>query len=86
MKGREKKLLPFEGRKFVLTGALEKYTRDEAIRKIEDLGGRVTSSVSEKTDFVVVGENPGSRLNKAKRLNINIIKEKDLIKLIEENS
>ena len=85
-KGREKKLLPFEGRKFVLTGALEKYTRDEAKRKIEDLGGRVTSSVSERTDFVVVGENPGSKLDKAKRLNINIIKEKDLIKLIEENS
>jgi len=85
-KGREKKPLPFEGRKFVLTGALEKYTRDEAKRKIEDLGGRVRSSVSEKTDFVVVGENPGSKLNKAKRLNINIIKEKDLIKLIEENS
>ncbi len=71
------------GKTFVLTGALSKYTRDEAKRKIELLGGKVTESVSKKTDFVVVGQNPGSKYDKALRLGLTILSEEELIKLFE---
>jgi DNA ligase (NAD+) len=84
-KKKKKKQLPFKGKKFVLTGTLEEYTRGEAKRIVEDLGGRVTSGVSEKTDFVVVGKNPGSKYNKAKDLRINILDEEEFIKIINEN-
>jgi DNA ligase (NAD+) len=72
------------GKNFVFTGGLKELTRDEAIYLIEGLGGRATSSVSENTDFVVVGENPGSKYEKAKKLGIKIISEKEFRKLIEE--
>lgn len=84
-KKRKKKRSPFKGKKFVLTGALEGYTRDEAKRIVEDLGGRVSSGVSEKTDFVVVGNNPGSKYNRAKDLGIKILDEEEFIKIINEN-
>jgi len=64
---------------------LEKYTRDDAKTLIEDFGGRVTNSVSEKTDFVIVGENPGSKFDKAKKLGIKIKSEVDFLKMIDEN-
>ncbi len=68
----------FYGKTFVITGALTKYTRDEIEEKIELLGGKTSSSVSKKTSAVIVGDNPGSKYDKAKDLGITIIKEEDL--------
>ena len=70
------------GKQFVLTGTLESLTRDEAKRKIIDAGGRVTSSVSAKTDYVVAGVDPGSKLTKAQKLGVAILSEKEFQKLI----
>lgn len=67
----------WNGKTFVLTGTLEKYTRSEAKALIEERGGRVTGSVSKKTDYVLVGENPGSKLDRAKELGITVIDEKE---------
>ncbi len=71
------------GFQFVFTGELNNFTRSEAKKIVESLGGKVTSSVSSKTDFVVVGENPGSKFEKAKKLGIKIINENEFLKLIE---
>lgn len=65
----------FAGKLFVLTGTLAAYTRDEARAEIESRGGRVTSSVSKKTDYVVAGEEAGSKLDKAKELGVKVIDE-----------
>ena len=69
---------------FVFTGELDKYSRSEAKKIVESMGGRVSSSVSKKTDYVVVGKNPGSKFEKAKSLGIKIIDEKEFLKLIGE--
>lgn len=71
-----------EGKQFVLTGTLENLTRDEAKRKIIEAGGRVTSSVSAKTDYILAGTDPGSKLTKAQKLGILILSETDFEKLI----
>lgn len=71
------------GKTFVLTGELASMTRDEAKEKIRSLGGNVSESVSKKTDFVVVGANPGSKYEKAKQLNIKIIDEKEFLKIVK---
>jgi DNA ligase (NAD+) len=71
----------FEGKTFVLTGTLPTMTRDAAKAFIEIRGGRVSSSVSKKTDFVVAGEEAGSKLTKAEELGVKIIDENDLINL-----
>src|SRR6266571_65628 len=71
------------GKTFVLTGTLTRYARDEAKKMIEDAGGRVSSSVSKKTDYVVAGADAGSKLDKAKDLGVNVIGEKDMEKLLE---
>ena len=70
------------GKTFVLTGTLAKYSRDEAKKLIEDAGGKVSGSVSKKTDYVVAGSDAGSKLDKAKELNIRVIGESELQKLI----
>jgi DNA ligase (NAD+) len=76
-----KKGSQFEGRTFVLTGELEKYSREKASEIIKSLGGKVTSSVSKKTDYVLAGSNSGSKLEKAKELDIKIIDEREFEKL-----
>ncbi|MGB4168050.1 MAG: helix-hairpin-helix domain-containing protein, partial [Tepidanaerobacteraceae bacterium] len=75
---------PLENLTFVLTGTLEKYSRKEAKEIIENLGGRVTGSVSKKTDYVVVGKDPGSKYDKAVELGVKIIDENEFDKLIAE--
>jgi DNA ligase (NAD+) len=70
------------GKTFVLTGTLLKYTRDEAKKLIEDAGGRVSGSVSKKTDYVVAGSDAGSKLDKAKELGVAVIEEKEMEKLV----
>ncbi|MBR1728550.1 MAG: NAD-dependent DNA ligase LigA [Selenomonadaceae bacterium] len=71
------------GKTFALTGTLENFTRDEAKKLIEDHGGKVTGSVSKKTDFVIAGENPGSKLQKANELNIKILNEEEFKNLMK---
>ncbi len=71
------------GKNFVLTGTLPHLTREEAKHKIEALGGKVTSSVSAKTDYVVAGVDPGSKLAKAQRLDVKVIDEAGLLKLLK---
>ena len=71
---------------FVLTGSLERYTRDEASSKIEALGGKVSSSVSKKTSFLLAGQGAGSKLSKAEALEVKVISEEQFEKLIEEKS
>ncbi len=73
----------FEGMTFVLTGALEKFTREEATEKIELFGGKASGSVSKKTSYVVVGENAGSKERKARELGIPILSEDDFLNLIQ---
>ncbi|MGA1825584.1 MAG: NAD-dependent DNA ligase LigA [bacterium] len=70
------------GKTFVLTGALEALSRDEARKIIENMGGRVSSSVSKKTDYVVVGKAPGSKFNDALRLGIKTLNEHDLKEML----
>jgi DNA ligase (NAD+) len=67
----------FAGKTVVLTGTLASMTRDEAKERLRTLGAKVTSSVSKKTDFVIAGENPGSKLDKAKALDVVVLEEKD---------
>jgi len=69
------------GKTFVLTGTLAKYTRDEAKKMIEDAGGKVTGSVSKKTDYVVAGADAGSKLDKASQLGVKVIDENEMEKL-----
>lgn len=73
-----------DGKKFVLTGALENYTRDEATEEIQRYGGRVTSAVSGATDYILVGENPGSKLDKAKEEGTTILEEDDFVRMLEK--
>ena len=77
---------PLEGKTFVFTGALRSMTREEAKRRVQALGGRVTSSVSRNVDYVVVGENPGSKYDRARALGLQILSEEEFLKLIGEKA
>ncbi|MGO0122541.1 NAD-dependent DNA ligase LigA [Desulfothermobacter acidiphilus] len=74
---------PLAGKTFVLTGALKSLTREEAKAIIERLGGRVASSVSQRTDYVVVGENPGSKYDRARELGVPLLDEEAFRQLLE---
>ncbi|MGI6039456.1 MAG: NAD-dependent DNA ligase LigA [Clostridiales bacterium] len=73
----------FEGMTFVLTGALSGFTRSQAKKAIEDNGGKVSSSVSRNTDYVIEGENAGSKLDKAHELGITILSESEFVELLQ---
>lgn len=73
----------FAGKTFVLTGALTRFTREEATEKIELFGGKASGSVSKKTSFVVVGENAGSKERKARELGIPILSEEEFLEMIQ---
>jgi DNA ligase (NAD+) len=84
LKGQKKERgTKLEGKTFVLTGTLVHFTRDEAKSRIEDAGGKVTGSVSKKTDYVVAGADAGSKLDKAKELGVAVIDEKAMQELLK---
>ena len=69
------------GKTFVVTGSLKSLTRDDAKEKIRKAGGKVSSSVSSKTDYVIVGDEAGSKLDKAKELGVRILSEEEFLKM-----
>ena len=76
----------FSGKSFVISGTLPSLSRSEAAHFIEEHGGRVTSAVSSKTDFLVVGESAGSKLQKAQKLRVARISEEQLKKMAKSRS
>ena len=70
----------FSGKTFVLTGTLSQYTRSQATAMIKERGGKVAGSVSAKTDFLLAGESPGSKYDRAKKLGVEILSELDFQK------
>ena len=74
-----------QGKIFVFTGGLSHFTRDEAKRKVEALGGRATASVSKRTDYVVAGTDPGSKAEEAKRLGVRVLTEAEFVELLEKS-
>ncbi len=77
---------PLDGRRFVFTGSLDAMTRDEATGRVRRLGGTVGSSVSRKTDYVVVGENPGAKAETARELDVEILSEDTFLKLLDRHA
>jgi DNA ligase (NAD+) len=76
---------PLSGRTYVITGTLERYSREQAKSELEALGAKVGESVSKKTTGVIVGENPGSKLERARRAGVPVLSEQDVIRLLEES-
>jgi DNA ligase (NAD+) len=83
IQGEPKKKLSLDGKTFVLTGTLKNFTREEAGSRIESLGGRVSSSISKKTTFLLAGKGGGSKLSKAQKLDVPILSEDEFSLLIE---
>lgn len=79
---KEKKALPLQGKTFVFTGKLTNYTRDKAQGLVERLGGHTTSSVSGETDYVIMGEDPGSKLDQAKKYKTEVLDEEQFDSLL----
>ena len=67
-----------------MTGTLAAMTRDEAKRRLQAIGAKVTGSVSSKTDYVVAGEDPGSKIDKARSLNVTVLDEKQFLQMLDE--
>ena len=80
---RKKERTPFSGKSFVITGSLKQYSRSEAENLIRRFGGIPSASVGKKTDFLVMGEDPGSKYDKAKKFGVLIIEETTFSKMIE---
>jgi DNA ligase (NAD+) len=78
----QKQSLALAGKIIVVTGTLENFSRQQIERAVKDNGGKTSSSVSKKTSFVLAGANPGSKLDKAKQLGIEVISEKEFIRMI----
>ena len=76
--------LPLAGKTFVVTGTLSRFSRSESESKIKDLGGKVTSSVTKNTDYVVAGESPGSKLAAAEKLGTPILDEEKFVELLAD--
>ncbi|MBI4970330.1 MAG: NAD-dependent DNA ligase LigA [Candidatus Omnitrophica bacterium] len=83
LKEKKKIAAGFSGKNFVVTGTLELYSRSEAEKKIRSFGGNASSAVSKNTDFLVVGKEPGSKLDKAKKLGVKILDEAEFLSLIK---
>ena len=73
------------GKVFALTGSLDRLSRDKVKERIKELGGKISEGISKNTDFLILGKNPGSKFEKAKKLNIKIISEKEFLSLISNN-
>jgi DNA ligase (NAD+) len=81
-----KKTGPFTGKTVVVTGTLEKFSRDEAKEELRKAGANVTDSISKNTDFLIVGANAGSKFDKAQKLGVKTLSEKELLELLSESS
>jgi DNA ligase (NAD+) len=76
---------PLSGKTVVLTGALDRFTRDEVKARLERLGARVVGSVSKKTDYLIAGADAGTKLERARELSVEILSEADLVRLLGED-
>ncbi|MCK4894850.1 MAG: NAD-dependent DNA ligase LigA, partial [Calditrichia bacterium] len=74
----------FRGKTFVFTGALETFSRDQAAERVRSYGGQTSSSVSQKTDYVISGDAAGSKYQKALQLGVKILSEEEFLALLEE--